>query len=656
MTGFPSQVLVFTRPPAILVAAIAGGLLAATIQAGTPTPPVTEFAIPTADSSPMGIAAGPDGNLWFTEYQANKIGRITPSGTITEFPLANGSSPYGIAAGPDGNLWFTEPLGNRIGRITPAGVITEFSLPTANSGPGEITAGPDGNLWFTEGANKIGRITPAGVISEFTLPNNTPNSYLRGITAGPDGNVWFTVTRPFCTICPSSPAFVGRITTDGTVTEFNLGSSSNPGGITSGSDGNIWVADSVRSAVWRITPGGDLTPFPVASCCSLEQWNVTSGSDGNLWFVLDYPAMVARVTTQGTVHQYPMPTQARGNIGGITAGPDGNIWFIERSTNQIARVEIGAAPRTNLLWRQTQTGDLDGWTIAGTTVLTRARLSTAVPLDWQVVASGDLDFNGVDDLIWRNTTNGDLAAWLMKLSGVATTAVISAGVPSAWQVAGAADVDRDMKADLFWRNTQTGDVAVWLMDGTEVKFGGPPYGIGRATFVFASGVPLSWQIAGVRDLDGDGSADLLWRHAQSGDVAVWLVEVTTTGCCPMKESISVKQNTVIAVGVPLSWQIAGVGDLDGDGRADILWRNTQSGDVAAWLMNGTTVVRSALVASGVPLFWQIAKVFDISGDGKADLLWRNTQSGATAEWVMDGVAVTQGPLIDAGPPLVWQTQ
>ncbi|PYR33607.1 MAG: VCBS repeat-containing protein, partial [Acidobacteria bacterium] len=46
----------------------------------------------------------------------------------------------------------------------------------------------------------------------------------------------------------------------------------------------------------------------------------------------------------------------------------------------------------------------------------------------------------------------------------------------------------------------------------------------------------------------------------------------------------------------------------------------------------------------------------ISGDGKADLLWRNTQSGATAEWVMDGVAVSQGPLIDTGPPLVWQTQ
>ena len=64
-------------------------------------------------------------------------------------------------AGPDGNLWFTEDAGNNIGRITPAGEITEFPLPTPGSGPAGITVGPDGNLWFTEQiGNKIGRINP----------------------------------------------------------------------------------------------------------------------------------------------------------------------------------------------------------------------------------------------------------------------------------------------------------------------------------------------------------------------------------------------------------------------------------------------------------------------------------------------------------------
>ena len=86
------------------------------------------------------------------------IGRITTAGVITEFPLTPGTVPYLIAAGPDGNLWFTEASGNKIGRITPTGVITEFSTPTILTSPDGITTGPDGNLWFTEGAGNIGRI------------------------------------------------------------------------------------------------------------------------------------------------------------------------------------------------------------------------------------------------------------------------------------------------------------------------------------------------------------------------------------------------------------------------------------------------------------------------------------------------------------------
>ena len=84
--------------------------------------------------------------------------------TITELPpLAAGSGPQGIAAGPDGNVWFVENRASRFGRLTPStGKITDFSTGSgisANSLPAEITAGPDGNLWFTEEApSRIGRI------------------------------------------------------------------------------------------------------------------------------------------------------------------------------------------------------------------------------------------------------------------------------------------------------------------------------------------------------------------------------------------------------------------------------------------------------------------------------------------------------------------
>src|SRR6516164_1677835 len=87
--------------------------------------------------------------------------RTVPSG-FNEFQLPAGSEPDGITAGPDGNLWFTEYSGNKIGRITPAGMFAQFPLPTPDSQPSRIAAGPDGNLWFTEQyGNKIGRITAA---------------------------------------------------------------------------------------------------------------------------------------------------------------------------------------------------------------------------------------------------------------------------------------------------------------------------------------------------------------------------------------------------------------------------------------------------------------------------------------------------------------
>ena len=73
--------------------------------------------------------------------------------------MAN-TDPLAIAAGPDGNVWFTGDTGNVIGCITPDGAVTLFPSATASSGPTSITAGPDGNIWFVEeSANQIGRFS-----------------------------------------------------------------------------------------------------------------------------------------------------------------------------------------------------------------------------------------------------------------------------------------------------------------------------------------------------------------------------------------------------------------------------------------------------------------------------------------------------------------
>ena len=216
-----------------------------------------EFPVPTANSTPLRISLGLDGNLWFTEFNGNKIGRITTGGVITEFAVPTfDSEPVVIANGPDGNLWFTEQNGNKIGRISPAGVIlNEFPIPTTDSQPNGMANGPDGNLWFCEeNGNSIGKITTAGVVTEFLIP--LANSLPRAIRPGPDGNLWFTVHG-------TNGNKIAKITTNGAITEFSIPTpSSNPGNIVIGPDGNLWFTEQNGNKIGQAIINTGVMPVP----------------------------------------------------------------------------------------------------------------------------------------------------------------------------------------------------------------------------------------------------------------------------------------------------------------------------------------------------------------------------------------------------------
>jgi len=240
----------------------------------TPTPTLgltltlTEFPLATASAFPNSITSGPDGNLWFTESAANKIGRISPQSphTITEFPLATtNAGPFDIVAGPDGNLWFTEYLVSRIGRISPQtpDAISEFS--TGYGVPFGITTGPDGALWYTEAVyftqtSGIGRI-PAdnpSLISDVVLPS-VPLDATFAITAGPDDNVWFIEADQIGQAMPRnfpSGIRLSVIATRGFAQRGHYG-------ITGGPDGNVWFANANDNKIVRATlPATGTTTSP----------------------------------------------------------------------------------------------------------------------------------------------------------------------------------------------------------------------------------------------------------------------------------------------------------------------------------------------------------------------------------------------------------
>lgn len=145
------------------------------------------------------VALGADGNLWFTDVEQSRIGRLSRSGTVTYF--TKGLTPYDsgpqyIAAGKDGAMWFTE-VRDRVGRIALDGRITEFKhrLPF-RCFPGGIVAGRDGNLWFTiYHGNELVRMTPNGTIARFRngiFPSRGYDSIIDSIPfVDALGRIWF---------------------------------------------------------------------------------------------------------------------------------------------------------------------------------------------------------------------------------------------------------------------------------------------------------------------------------------------------------------------------------------------------------------------------------------------------------------------------------
>jgi len=316
------------------LAALAVGGAAGPVGAAGPkanaTGTVTEYTMPdTEQARPWDLTLGPDGNMWFTTGYGREVGRVTPTGQITEFPVpVDPYDPYilAIVSGPDGALWFSVQ-DNGVYRMTTDGVITNHY--TMGSNGDGMTVGPDGNLWAA-GRNVISRITPAGGVTDFPV-----DGYSLRITAGPDGNLWFTDTADF--YLSSS---IGRITPTGEVTMFPVdmgGDPTLPWGITAGPDGNIWYADQF-SRIGRVTTGGVFTTFPAPE--SSIPTDITAGPDGNLWFTAFQIGRVVRMTTSGQPTGFALPAPYSGPYN-IAAGPHNTVWFTEQGANNIPYNKIG---------------------------------------------------------------------------------------------------------------------------------------------------------------------------------------------------------------------------------------------------------------------------------------------------------------------------
>ncbi|MDB5040836.1 MAG: lyase-like protein [Candidatus Eremiobacteraeota bacterium] len=291
-----------------------------------PIPTITEYMVPGAVANDLvGIAAGPDGNVWFTEAGSNAIGRITTAGVVSTFPIPTaGSNPVSITGAPDGALWFTQPGTGQVGRMTTQGVVTEFSFPNGQNTQGAIVATSQA-VEFLErpsAANTLMGVVAYnnGGIGEWALGNSAYNG---PAALGPDGNVWYIDGQ------------LRRLVANGPIDAFAVPPvCTSPRALAAGPDGNLWYICSASNYVVRQTTAGVATAFHVPGL-NVGLAGIAAGPDGALWFTEGMGA-IGRITTSGTITEYPVPTTFWPYA--ITAGPDGNIWFTEYNSPKIGKL------------------------------------------------------------------------------------------------------------------------------------------------------------------------------------------------------------------------------------------------------------------------------------------------------------------------------
>lgn len=232
--------------------------------------------------------------------------------------------------------------------------------------------------------------------------------------------------------------------------------------------------------------------------------------------------------------------------------------------------------------------------------------------------TSDFNGDGTSDILWHNT-NGDTGIWYLDgtavSQGTAFTLSDVGVVDPSWTPVGTGDFIGSGKAGILWRNSN-GEVGEW----PNIAATGPA----SFTKVDLGAVSTDWVIQGTGDFNGDGVSDILWRNTANGDAGLWYTN-TAGGYATADLGV-----------VDPSWSVQGIGDFNADNKSGILWRNT-NGEVGLWLNTGGVGPASftKVDLGNVSTDWVIQGVGDFNGDGVSDILWRNTASGAVGFWFMN---------------------
>lgn len=292
------------------------------------------FPLPEPGAEPFDVAVGSDGSVWFTEFAADKIGRINRAGTLAQFtvPTAN-AGPYQITAGADGAMWFTEYNTTKIGRVDSSSRIAEYQIPAQSYGGTAITASASGQAFAADPAGFIDVISPSGHLSRIHVPSELGLPF--ATTRLRDGTLWISELTGFYEFSRHLLAFSGgsgkpsrTVTLPDPLSDVVA--------VAAGPADTAWFADFGSSDVGEVSPHGQVSLFS-ASPAFGGLSDITAGPAGSMWFS-EQDGIVGRVDADRHVTELALPPQ--GNLTAVAAGPGNTVWVAEPESDAVAEIVV----------------------------------------------------------------------------------------------------------------------------------------------------------------------------------------------------------------------------------------------------------------------------------------------------------------------------
>lgn len=394
-----------------------------------------------------------------------------------------------------------------------------------------------------------------------------------------------------------------------------------------------WNATNGQVQAWRGLGGGTFAASPVALATVADtNWRVVASADFNRDGAGD---IVWRNTATGDTAVWFMRLAeylGAADLGRVT---DQN-WIVAGAA------DFNADNTVDLLWHNTKTGDLSLWILNNTSFASAVLLPRVSDVNWQVVGVGDVGGPTGPDILWRNARTGATAVWYMNQTAYASAANITPNAPANdvnWQPVATLDLDLDGDADITWRNALTGQMQSWIMDGPAQTAAFT--NVTRADPWRAQG-QRAWKTLLAGDANGDHTRDITWRNANVGGALFWLMNPRANPNLPFTVGGVANLPTVDG-----AWELAATGDLNRDNMMDLVWRLPSTGQVIVWLMNSTQVGAAINFLTGGTTSWYIAAVADVNRDERDDMVWYNS-SGSGFVWYLDGTPAPGSYLLNSG--------